>query len=422
MKKNPSAVQSDIYISWFILVMFFLYQYVLRSSPGVLIAELRHEFNMNADEFALMGATYYYGYSLMQIPLGIFIDRFGLRYTVFVSITMCIAGTYLLAITNNQLLAYVSRFIVGIGSASAFMSSLKLAKDYLPSSMQGIAIGATLTFGAIGALMGGKPLNYLLDQFHNWQTAFIIFSASGIFILFFAFLYIPTVKEYKNLNNVVDKVDNLLQELLTILNNKKILIYSLLAIGLYTPLLVMADLWGTAFLGKKLNTSREIASPLLMNIYIGMALGSIILPLFIKRINIHRMIQFSMLALLCMFSLLVYVDNLSYDLVVVLLIVMGFFCGAEMLCFTAALRHVDSRVSGLTIGVVNTLNMFSGAVMQQMIGAYLDINWHGALDKQGLRVYSTQEFVEAFSILVAIIAICAIISFIALNNREDDKK
>jgi predicted MFS family arabinose efflux permease len=413
---KSNSIKIEIYVSWAVLAIFYLYQYILRSSPGVLIEEVRHTFNMNAAEFSLMGVMYYGGYSLMQIPLGIVIDRKGIRKTVIWSIILCIFGTLILTVTSSSLVAYISRFIVGLGSASAFMSSLKLSSDYLPSSKQGIAMGATLTAGSMGALITGSPLNYLLDHFSSWQMAFVVFSILGILILLLAFLYIPLNKNLEVNSNV--EYSDILFNLKKVINNKKILVYAFIAIGLFTPLSVTADLWGTAFLVTKFNLTRELASPILMNIYIGMAIGSIALPYLTTRINIDKVIKFSSLILLLLFSTLVYVDNLKYDNLVLLLIFIGFFCGAEMLCFTAALKHTMPNISGLTIGVVNTLNMLSGAIMQQVIGYYLDFTWSGALDGYGLRIYSTSEFVEAFSILVVIIAICTITAFLNLDNNK----
>ena len=49
------------------------------------------------------------------------------------------------------MVAYISRFIAGIGAASSFMSILKLSNDYMPAKLRGIAIGAALTAGSIGA-------------------------------------------------------------------------------------------------------------------------------------------------------------------------------------------------------------------------------------------------------------------------------
>ena len=415
--KKSNAIGKDIYISWLILASFYLYQYILRSSPGVLIEEIRLQFGMDAKSFAIMGSVYYCAYSLMQIPLGILVDRVGVRRTALWSIALCIIGTILLATTNILAVAYFSRFIVGIGSASAFMTSLKLAHDYLPASKQGLIIGATLTFGAVGALITGEPLNYLLGQFEAWQSSFIVFALVGFLLLAFAFIYLPKNKTKIDIHEF--EVNNIWHDIIEIITNKKIIIYTILAISLYTPLLVVADFWGTAFLVAKFSLSREVASPILMNIYVGMAVGAIILPYFAKKnYTLDKMIISSTFLLLILLSTIIYTNHLTNGHLIILLLLTGFFCGAEMLCFTAALRYTNSHTSGLTIGVMNSFNMFSGAVMQQAIGFYLDFSWQGELNGQGLRIYSRQEFVEAFSILIAIMTICILIAFVTLGNKN----
>lgn len=414
---KTNLTRKDIYISWLILVTFYLYQYVLRVSPGVLIEEIRQDFTMNADQFSLIGSLYYYGYSLMQIPLGILIDRLGVRITVLYSLVLCIMGTLMLVIADAPFIAYIGRFISGVGAAVALMSALKIASDYLPASKQAVLIGACLTFGAIGALMTGEPLNYLLDQFSTWQMSFMVFASVGLIILALAFIYLPKVKKEVDIHEF--ESSNIKHDFLKIITNKKIIIYTIVTIGLYAPLMVMADLWGTGFLMSKFNMSRAVAGPVLMNIYIGMAIGSIVLPYLAQKYNlIDKVIVYSILTLLVLFSVVVYGSNLSHGNIVVLLLLIGFFCGAEMLCFTGALRHTNAHTSGLTIGVMNTFNMLSGAVLQQAIGSYLDYTWQGQLDAKGLRLYSTENFIEAFSILVAIISFASVVAIFTILRKN----
>ncbi len=404
----------NIYISWLVLAIFYLYIYLLRSSPGVLIEEIRFTFRMNADNFALMGSMYYYGYSLVQVPLGLIVDKHGVRKTVIYSILLCIIGTILIISTKNNYLVYLSRLLVGVGTASAFMCSLKLANDFLPKSLKEVAIGATLTFGSFGALLTGTPLNYILKKFTTWQASFLIFVIIGIFILVFVLIFLPKTSKSK----LANENTNILEDIYSIITNKQILIYAIIAIGLYSPLSVIADLWGTAFIVKKFNLTREIASPILMNIYIGMAVGSVIVPYFGKVLGINRIIRFSSISLLILFSFLVYAQDIDYYCLVAILVLIGFFCGAEMLCFAAALHYAKPNSSGLTIGVVNTLNMLSGAILQHVIGIYLDYNWKGVLDINGLRIYSVDNFIEAFSILIGIMVITTIIAFIYLKSKK----
>ena len=417
-KKN--TIKTEIYVSWLLLASFYLYQYILRSSTGVLIDDMRHNFNMNADFFSLMGSMYYYGYSLMQIPLGIIIDKKGIRNTTLLSISLCILGTLLTTVVESAYMACFCRFIVGVGAASAFMSGLKLANEYFPPQKKGIAMGVILSFGAAGALITGAPLNYIIRHLSSWKNAFVVFAIVGFIILILAFLFLPKNKKTSN----QEKKENydLKKDLLSIIRNKKILIYSIVTIGLFIPLSVMADLWGTAFLIKKFNLSRETASPILMNIYIGMALGSIALPYLTIKYKTENVIKISCLFLASLFSLLVYIENLNYTGLTILLVSIGFFCGAEMLCFKVVLTYVRPESSGLTIGIVNSLNMLAGALIQQVIGSYLDFTWSGGIDEQGLRLYTKNDFIEAFSILVAIIDICTVVAFLTLNNKRDASK
>ena len=416
---QKSKVKMGIYVSWFILSLFYLYQYILRVSPGVLIDEIRRDFHINADEFALFGSLFYAGYSLMQIPIGVLMDKVGIRKTTLFSIALCVCGTFLLISTDDPVVAYVSRLIAGIGAASSFMSILKLSNDYMPANIRGIAIGAALTAGSIGALITGAPLNYLLEHVSSWQVAFGIFVGLGAIIWVFAMFCLPKQQKDTKATEVKNDGRSIKDNLMKILKSKPIMIYAIIAVGLYAPLSVMGDLWGTSFLIKKFSMNRGEASSVLMNIYIGMAIGSIILPYLAEKYNIlNKIILFAIVILLALFIVLIYVPHLNQVHLLSLILLIGFFCGAETLCFNAALRYTDSHTSGLTIGVVNTLNMAGGAIMQQAIGVYLDATWQGSLDINGLRIYSLQEFVEAFSILVIILFICAIIACTALSKNK----
>lgn len=407
----------NIYIYWFILAIFYLYQYTLRVSPGVLVDEIRHHFYINADHFSLIGSLYYCGYALMQIPLGILMDRLGIRVIVLYSLVLSITGTIMLFIADDPLLAYIGRFIGGVGGAASVLSALKMANDYLPPSRRAVVIGATLSFGSLGALTTGEPLNYLMDKFSCWQMPFVIFACVGVIILLLAFIILPSLKNESKDNDF--NFSNIKYDFLNIITNKNVIRYIIIVIGLFCPLLVMADLWGTIFLVHKFNMTREVASPILMNIYIGMAVGSIVLPYLAQKYNIlDKIIVSSILILLLLFSVIVYGVNLTNGDIIKLLILIGFFCGAVIICYSGALSCVNVRSSGLAIGIINTFNILSGALLQQVVGCYLDYTWQGQLDAKGLRIYSTEKFVEAFSILVAIIAIAAVVAVFSIIIKD----
>jgi fucose permease len=83
------------YVAWAILSLFFFYQYILRVFPGVMVNELRGDFSINAEQFSYFGAFYLYAYSLLQIPVGLLVDKIGVKKTVILSILICLASRIL---------------------------------------------------------------------------------------------------------------------------------------------------------------------------------------------------------------------------------------------------------------------------------------------------------------------------------------
>ncbi|MFI4984221.1 MAG: MFS transporter [Rickettsiales bacterium] len=399
------------YLAWFVISLFYLYQYILRVTPGVIVDNMRAFFHITAEEFATLGALYLLGYSLLQIPLGIIVDRIGVKKMCLYSIAICIMSSLLFTATQHFWLAQLSRFIMGVGSASAFMCALKFTADHFPPGNRGFLMGATLALGTVGALISGKSVAYVKEH-SDWHDVMVFSAGVGtiVFILI-AWLVKPhqsdAVEELKR-----KSIREIAASIWEIVRNKNIMIYAVLALGLYTPLSALADLWGTAFLKQKYSLSRVDAAEISQSMYIGLTMGSLFLPWIAEKFHkLNQAIIFCSFGILTTFSYLLYGPTVDSTTLVFLLILLGFFCGAEMMCFTGALFHSQKFDSGEIIGVVNTLNMLGGAVLQQLIGWGLDKQWLGLTDDMGIRQYTTEQYVTSLNALLIVITFCCIISF-----------
>ena len=397
--KNP-------YIAWLTCALFFLFQYALRVTPNVMMGDLRESFSVNADQYATLGSYYLYAYALAQLPLGFLVDRYGIRRITLLSLLACCGGLLLSTIATAFYHLQLARILIGFGSGVAFMAALKLAADHFPEKTRGIFMGLTLTFGTVGALASGKPLVGILET-HGWRDTFLYLTYGFIPLVLLAFFTLPSTKipQQKNAFSTTIKTIN------GIFDNRYLLIYTVLAIGLYTPLSSLADLWGTSFLMKKYGFSLSDAALANTMMYLGMAIGSLILGAIFKcNHGVNRGIQLSGIGLLVVTAIILYGPSFSLIAMLGLLFTMGMFCGAEMLCFTGASFHTTKETSGITLGFVNTLNMLGGAILQQLIGIGLDYQWSGALTKSGIRDYSIAEFITALSLLIIIIGVCVVLS------------
>lgn len=406
------------YLAWFSIALFYLYQYTLRVSPNVLVEELRSAYAINANEFATLGSLYLFAYAILQVPLGIIVDRVGVKKVVVFSIFSCVIGSLLFTSTNHFFVAQISRIMIGAGSASAFMCSLKFVADHFPPGKRGLLMGLTLALGTAGSLITAKSIEFV-NEFFTWRDIMAISAGLGMVVYLMILFFVKDASEdpisklnHKNFSGIVASI-------LTICKNKYIMIYALLAIGLYTPLSTLADLWGSAFIMQKFGLAKDQAAMTSMYLYIGLTFGSIFLPWLSEKYDrLNESIIFCGLGILSIFIVVLYLPPVDHNTLRVLFFALGFLCGAEMMCFTGALVYSKKMDSGEIIGVVNTFNMMAGAFLGQIIGWALDLQWSGELNAAGLRVYSTAEFERALTSMTIIVGACSLLSFMLLGAKR----
>jgi MFS family permease len=405
-----SKTHRAYYLAWFTIAAFYLYQYILRVSPGIMIVELRQLFKLTAEEISSLGAIYLYAYSLVQIPLGFILDRVGVRRVLVVALGLCLFGSALFTYASSVRMLQWGRFWIGLGSAPAFICALKFTSDYLPARYHGLFMGATLSLGTLGALLSGKFIVLSLDHM-GWESTLLFCLGLGVMILLPILVFVPAAYTHQTFTGKAF-ITHLVEGVRSIFHRKEILIYSILAISVYTPLCVLADLWGTMFLMEKFSLARADAAQLNLYMYGGLTVGSLVLPsLSLMWRLLKEMILLCGLGIIVAIFLILYAPSLSTGELTFLLASIGFFCGAEMICFAGAAQASHSSYSGLTLGVVNTLNMLGGAFLQQIVGWYLDLHWTGTYGQEGARYYGQAELTSAFLILVFAMIGCTLTVF-----------
>ena len=287
-------------------------------------------------------------------------------------------------------------------------------------------MGLTLAIGTMGAIFSSVFLGKI-SSLVGWHDALSMTVMAGCGILILVYLTkFPNdshrAKDYEAEGiDLLEKTNSTVHSVLKMLTNKSIMGYAIIAVGLYTPLSAMTDLWGSSFLVARFDLSKDDAANISMMLYVGLAIGSIILPWIADVLHKPKMLVLSCTMIItALFVVLLYGPTLNKEQLIVLLFAIGFFCGAEMTCFAASLAFVSRRKSGLAIGVVNTLNMMANAVLQQVIGKILDSRWSGDASVN-IKNYSASDFSAALSVIIVVMLICCIVSYLVKDpNKNND--
>lgn len=163
--------------SWSILVIAFITVFFHRLSVGSVADHVTREIPMNALALGNLTAMNYYAYALMQIPVGILVDRVGVRKINVFGLLITAAGSVLFGLAHSLETAYLSRFLVGIGTSVIIVSIFKVQATWFPLSRFSALSGLTSFFGNFGSLLALYPLTYL-SMVLDWRNVF--FSMTGV--------------------------------------------------------------------------------------------------------------------------------------------------------------------------------------------------------------------------------------------------
>ena len=411
--KNVRSTNKRSYTNWFLLALFFGYQYAARSCAGTFADEIRATFRIDADQFADFGAWCMIAYSCLQIPFGIALDRLGIRRLVLFSFAVCLAGNYTFTHAQTFETARLGRLLSGIGGVPAYMSAVKWVADNFSVPSAACFIGLTRAVGS-ALVMIGNPLlkSCCLNGGNSWQKAVDLLNYFGSVIFFLCVVFLlrsrtsdrPTV--------------SLRKPLLQVLTNGKIYLFGFLIIGTNTATVALADLWGPGFLMTKYGLSPREAVIDTQLIYGGMLLGSVVLPMvFVK--NIVRGARICCVFLGIFFCIFVYgTASFPTMLLSVFLTLTGVFSAVDMLFFALGARLSTPQTSGLTASLMNSVGMFGEPPLQKHIGMTLHHAWNGTLSENGLHLYRTADYEYALRILPILTCVCLVLTFFMKRSFE----
>ncbi len=376
------------WLFWSIGGLFFLYEMVLRASLSVMAEDLHTSFHINPQQFGLFASMYYWAYTPLQIPCGLILDKFGSRKLITVSCLLCAFSAALFGWTESLSVAYAARFVMGAGSAAAFISALALASGWFPVAYFGIMAGLTNLLGAIGGMIAGKPLVLLCNYMGGWRGAMMVLAVLGLVLSAITWLGVrdPLKTEPQSSGN------DLWVRLKAVIQQPQIWLIGLVGGLLYLPISTFAELWMIPFLeGSCEGLTKENASLAQMSLFFMAAIGGPILAGLAVRLGSYILVLKWLAGIECvLFLLMALASVLPYTLVIGLSGVIGFVFGGQVLIFSVVRNQVSKKDLGSAYAFTNALVMGCGSIFQPLLGKILQISWSvmGGGYADGVPVYT----------------------------------
>jgi nitrate/nitrite transporter NarK len=171
--------------------------YGLRSINAVLAPELVAEMGLTNAQLGSLSSAYFLSFAAMQLPLGIWLDRFGPRRVNAVLMWVAGLGCVAFALAQSSGALWVGRALVGAGMAGALMASLTAYRQWFPPERQTQLAAWMLMSGTLGVLTMTVPVYWALPIL-GWRGVFWISAATLALIGIAMWMLLPRGKERRD--------------------------------------------------------------------------------------------------------------------------------------------------------------------------------------------------------------------------------
>ena len=130
-----------------------------RTAPAAIAGELQQAFDIPAAVLGTLAATYFYVYTLLQIPVGVLADTAGPRRLLAGGSLVAGIGSLAFALAPSWEVAAAGRTLVGVGVSVAFIAILKVSATWFEARRFATLNGITMFAGNLGAVVAGARFN-----------------------------------------------------------------------------------------------------------------------------------------------------------------------------------------------------------------------------------------------------------------------
>jgi len=386
---------------------FLFFEMALQVSPSVMVHDLMRDVHLDAASLGIMAGVYYYSYTLMQIPAGLLFDRLSSRKLITFSLLFCAGGAAFFGAAQTAYLAALGRFLMGLGSAFAFISVLFVASEWFPAKHFALLAGVAQFLAAVGAMGGEGPLAAAVSSL-GWRATLWWMAAIGASIALIAWI---VIRDHPHKTVPMNKIITMvMSNLRQVFGNRQTWVVALYSFAVWAPITAFAALWGVDYLSTYYHVSREVAANACAMVWLGIGLGSMWMGWWSDRLG-KRRLPLLLCALLGIVttSIILYAPGVSLWMMVILLFLFGIASSGQALSFAVVKENNPLAVTGTAIGFNNMAVVSGGALFQPIVGLLLRHHSQGLI-VNGAPVYHLIDYRYA----LVVMPICYLLGALSL--------
>ena len=175
MPADAGTGRSPLAIFCLVFLPFALGHYLsclLRAINAVLTAELLASVHLNATQLGLLTSAFFLAFALVQLPVGMALDRHGPRKVQLVLMSVAALGVWLFSRGQGFIELMCARAVMGAGLGGCFMAAVKAISGVVAPARLPSVHGYLIAVGGLGAASATLPVKVALDH-TDWRGLFL---------------------------------------------------------------------------------------------------------------------------------------------------------------------------------------------------------------------------------------------------------
>jgi ACS family D-galactonate transporter-like MFS transporter len=174
--------------SWqiaFLLGLGVLVNYFDRVNLSVSHESLIAAFGISNIAFGYLSSAYNWTYALCQLPVGVLLDKFGVRRVGRISTLIWSLASFCASVAPGIPSLFAARFLLGVGEAPTFPANAKAIGLWFPATKRGFATAIFDSAAKFSSVLGVPLLGIILLKIGwRWSFALTGLISLGYFLLF----------------------------------------------------------------------------------------------------------------------------------------------------------------------------------------------------------------------------------------------
>ncbi len=395
---TAGASRQGVMLGLGVAIAAYLLSFFHRVAPAAISGDLQATFAIGGAQLGTLAATYFYVYTVMQIPTGVLADTLGPRRILWWGGLIAGAGSLLFGLAPSFELAFVGRTLVGLGVSVTFIAMLKLLALGFDERRFATLTGLCMLIGNLGSILAGAPLAWA-TQAAGWRQVFVVVGILSFALAFASRAWV--------LETPAGKVDRgaWLSGLMSVLKNRATWPGFFANTGLSGAFFTFAGLWAVPYLTQMQGMTRNVASSHVSVYFIGFALGSALWGRVSDSLGKRKPVALAVSGVhvlgWCVWLWATWRDGGPLPLAATYALcgLMGLVTAGFTLSWASAKEVNPPQLSGMATSVVNVGIFLGPAILQPVVGWLMERTWDGRIEA-GVRIYSAGDWRNGMLLIV----------------------